>query len=76
MTLDELRPGEKGRIKQLSATEHLGQRLMDMGFIPGLSFKVLRNAPLLDPIELELEGYFVSIRRKEAEFVHVEDSHD
>jgi ferrous iron transport protein A len=76
MTLDKLKPGQRGRIKQLTAKEHLGQRLLDMGFIPGLNFKVLRNAPLLDPIELELEGYFVSIRRQEAEFVYVEEYHD
>jgi ferrous iron transport protein A len=72
MTLDQLKPGSEGRIKRLSATDKLGQRLLDMGVYPGLKLRVLRNAPLDDPMEVELEGYFVSLRHEEARFVEVE----
>jgi ferrous iron transport protein A len=72
MTLDELKPGSEGRIKRLSAGDKLGQRLMDMGIYPGLRLKVIRNAPLEDPMELELDGYFISLRHDEARFVEVE----
>ena len=72
MTLDQLRPGSEGRIKRLSVRDKLGQRLMDMGVYPGLRLKVIRNAPLQDPMEVELEGYFVSLRHDEARFVEVE----
>jgi ferrous iron transport protein A len=72
MTLDQLKPGSEGRIKKLSVRDKLGQRLMDMGVYPGLKLKVLRNAPLEDPMELELDGYFVSLRHDEARYVEVE----
>ncbi len=72
MTLDELKPGSECRIKRLSVRDKLGQRLMDMGVYPGLRLKVVRNAPLKDPMEVELDGYFVSLRHDEARFVEVE----
>ena len=71
MTLDEMKPGSEGTIKRLSIRDKLGQRLMDMGVYPGLKLKVIRNAPLEDPMELELDGYFVSLRHDEARFVEV-----
>jgi ferrous iron transport protein A len=71
-TLDEMKPGSEGRIKRLSVRDKLGQRLVDMGIYPGLRLKVIRNAPLKDPMEVELDGYFVSLRHDEARFVEVE----
>jgi len=71
MTLDEMKPGSSGQIKRLSIRDKLGQRLMDMGIYPGLQLKVIRNAPLEDPMEVELDGYFVSLRHDEARFVEV-----
>jgi ferrous iron transport protein A len=71
-TLNEMKPGRQGRIKKLSTRSKLGQRLMDMGIYPGLRLKVIRNAPLEDPMEVELDGYFVSLRHDEARFVEVE----
>ncbi len=72
MTLDELTPGTGGVMKDLTAEGALGQRLMDLGFYPGATIKIVRNAPLVDPIELELDGYHVSIRHDEARHVEVE----
>jgi ferrous iron transport protein A len=72
MTLDQMKPGSEGRIKRLSVRDKLGQRLMDMGIYPGMRLKVVRNAPLEDPMELELDGYFVSLRHDEARYVEVE----
>lgn len=72
MTLNELKPGSRCRIKCLSARDKLGQRLLDMGVYPGMQLTVVRNAPLEDPMEVELEGYFVSLRHEEARFVEVE----
>ena len=45
---------------------------MDMGVYAGLRIKVIRNAPLEDPMEIELDGYCVSLRHEEARFVEVE----
>jgi ferrous iron transport protein A len=47
---------------------------MDMGFMPGTKVKVVRNAPLVDPIDLLLRGFHVSIRHHEAGGVEVEET--
>ena len=71
MTLDQLKPGDEGLIKRLSSRDKLGRRLIDMGIYPGQSVKVIRNAPLKDPMEVQLNGYFISLRHEEAKFVEV-----
>jgi ferrous iron transport protein A len=71
MTLDQLHPGDEGYIKKLSSRDKLGRRLIDMGIYPGLHIKVIRNAPLNDPMEIRLDGYFISLRHEEARFVEV-----
>jgi len=43
-----------------------------MGFIPGTEVRVIRRAPLADPIEYQLRGYLVSLRREEAAMVFVQ----
>ncbi|MEW6481566.1 MAG: FeoA domain-containing protein [bacterium] len=48
-----------------------GQRFSDMGFIPGTKVKVIRNAPLVDPVDLLIRGNHVSIRHSEASGVEV-----
>lgn len=72
MTLDKMTPGNTGLIKKLSIGDKLGQRLMDMGIFPGLTLKVVRNAPLEDPMQVEIDGYSISLRHDEARFVEVE----
>ena len=76
MTLDELTPGSECRITKLSIGDKLGQRLMDMGIFPGLSLKVVRNAPMEDPMHIEIDGYAISLRHDEAKFVEVETNGD
>ena len=71
MTLDEINPGQECKIIEMNLEGETGQRLLDMGFIPGTRIKVIRNAPLVDPVELVLKGYHVSIRHSEAKGVEV-----
>jgi ferrous iron transport protein A len=68
----DVKPGEMARILKLRCRGMLSQRLMDMGFVPGKKFKVVRSAPLFDPIEIQLGQYCVNIRREEAQWVEVE----
>ncbi len=72
MTLDELRVGQEARIIDITLSGAIGQRLLDMGFVEGTSVKIVRNAPLVDPIDLLVRGYHVSIRHVEAKGVEVE----
>ena len=48
------------------------QRLREMGVLTGTRLKVVRFAPLGDPIEIEVRGYKLSLRIKEAESIEVE----
>lgn len=71
LNLDQLKPGQECRLNDLKIDGVVGQRLMDMGFIPGIKIKVVRNAPLVDPVELLIRDYHVSIRHSEAKYIEV-----
>ncbi|WP_319468630.1 FeoA family protein [uncultured Pseudodesulfovibrio sp.] len=72
MTLDELKPGTRCVMSDITVDGSLGQRLMDLGFYPGAEIEIVRNAPLVDPVELHLDGYHVSIRHNEAKHIEVD----
>lgn len=74
LTLDGICPGNGCVITGLTAEGALGQRLMDLGFFPGARIQVVRNAPLVDPVEIDLDGYHVTIRHEEARTVEVAQS--
>ena len=66
MTVNDLKPGERGRILAIGGTGALRQRLLDMGFTPNTPLLVRKIAPLGDPVELILRGYALTLRRSEA----------
>lgn len=73
MLLRDVSVGDEG-ILDVSAdapADATMQRLMSMGLVPGVSVKVIRVAPLGDPIMLEVSGYQVCVRRRESEFLKV-----
>ena len=71
MTLDEVKRDQECEIVDITSEGIMGQRLLDMGFIPGTRIKVIRNAPLVDPVEFLLKGYHISLRHSEAKKVEV-----
>lgn len=71
MKLSELKTGEKGVIVKVNGHGSFRKRLIEMGFISGKKVKVVLNAPLKDPIEYEILGYKLSLRREEAEMIDV-----
>lgn len=71
-TLAELPLGARGRVVQIAGDDEISARLLEMGLTPGVAIHLLGAAPLGDPIELELRGYRLSLRRSEAERVEVE----
>ncbi|MCK4244193.1 MAG: ferrous iron transport protein A [Candidatus Omnitrophica bacterium] len=71
MTLDELKPGQKCHIAKVNAEGVTGQRLLDMGFVPGAKIHIIRNAPLVDPVEILLKGYHISIRHSESKEIEI-----
>jgi len=69
--LSELRPAECGRVVSVDESAPVGRRLLDLGFLPDTAVRVLRRAPLGDPVVYELRGYRVCLRRVDAAFVRV-----
>jgi ferrous iron transport protein A len=72
MTLDQLVPGQECIVCDVHLEGAELQRLLDMEFVEGTAVKVVRNAPLLDPLDVQIRGYLVAIRRNEAKGVEVE----
>ncbi|MCK4723272.1 MAG: ferrous iron transport protein A [Dehalococcoidia bacterium] len=70
--LSEMKPGEKGRIGQVSGSGQVHRRLLDMGIIPQTMVEVERIAPMGDPIWIRLKGYQLSLRKNEAANIFVE----
>lgn len=71
-TLDKLKPMEKGKIVLIKGISKINKRLLDMGATKGTEIVVVKVAPLLDPIEVKIRGYNLSLRKKEAENIVVE----
>ncbi len=71
-TLAGLAPGEAGVISGFAQVDGFTQRLMQLGLLEGTEVKVLRRAPAGDPLEVEVMGYALSLRREEAELVLLE----
>ena len=71
MKLSALHTGERGVIVKVYGHGGFRKRIVEMGFVRGKTVKVVLNAPLHDPIEYELLGYKISLRRAEADLVEV-----
>lgn len=71
MKLSDLNTGEQGVIVKVNGHGSFRKRLIEMGFIAGKKVTVVLNAPLKDPIEYEILGYKLSLRRSEAEQIEV-----
>ena len=71
MKLSELKTGERGVIVKVNGHGGFRKRIKEMGFVKGHKVKVILNAPLRDPIEYEIIGYKISLRREQAEKIEV-----
>ena len=67
MTLAQLPVGKEGVIETVGGEEDLRCRFLDMGLIPGTKVKVLKMAPMGDPIQIHLRGYDITIRKEDGE---------
>lgn len=71
MTLKDLKPGESGKVTSIGEKGPGRRRIMDMGVTPGAVVKVIKVAPLGDPIEINIRGYELSLRKDEAAQIEV-----
>lgn len=71
MKLSQLTVGQRGRVDRITDEGSVGMRLLEMGLTPGVELKLVGTAPFGDPLEFDLRGYRLSLRKSEAEFVDV-----
>jgi Fe2+ transport system protein FeoA len=71
-TLADLVPGESALVQKVHGQGALARRLADMGFVPGQLVHLVRVAPMGDPLDLQLMGYHLSLRRVEASSIEVQ----
>lgn len=70
--LNEFIPDQSGIVKKIQAEGKIRRRLFDMGITPGAVIVMRKTAPLGDPIEVNLRGYELTLRKSEAECVVME----
>ena len=70
-TLKDAKVGETVRVKKLYGEGPVKRRIMDMGITRGVDLHVRKVAPLGDPMELNVRGYELSVRKADAEMIEV-----
>lgn len=70
--LSEFSPAEAGEVKRVAGEGRLRRRLFDMGITPGAHIVMRKVAPLGDPMEVNVRGYELTLRRTEAQCVLME----
>ena len=74
MNFSDLKIGQTARVKAYTAGDKVyRQRLAAMGILPGTEFTVSRIAPLGDPIEIQIRGFALSLRKNEAAMLQIEE---
>ncbi|PKQ63338.1 ferrous iron transport protein B [Labilibaculum manganireducens] len=71
MKLSELSDSQEGIIIKVQGHGAFRKRITEMGFVKGKKVTVIKNAPLKDPVEYQIMGYEVSLRRSEASLIEV-----
>ena len=70
-TLKDVKIGQTAQVVKLHGEGAIKRRIMDMGITKGVSIFVCKVAPLGDPMEVQVRGYELSIRKADAEMVEV-----
>lgn len=69
--LTELKPGDFGEVSKIFGKGFTRRRILDLGIVKGTKVKVVRKAPLGDPVEIEIRDYNLTLRKLEAENIWV-----
>lgn len=72
-TLKQCRPGERVTVTGVKGAGAVRRRILDMGVTRGTSIEVRKVAPFGDPMEINLRGFELTLRKTECEMIEVED---
>jgi ferrous iron transport protein A len=71
VSLDRLRVGASARVLAVRGEGAVARRLMEMGVVPGAPVRLVKAAPLGDPLEVRVRNYHLALRRSEAQTISV-----
>lgn len=74
MTLDQVPDGQERTVRGVRGDPLLRERLVELGFVPGSPVRVLRRAPLGDPLHVRVRGGAFAVRRDEACGIEVDEA--
>lgn len=72
VTLDRLPRGQRATVRTVGGSRSFRRRLLELGLLPGTEVALVRVAPLGDPIEIDLRGGRLSLRKAEARAIEVQ----
>jgi ferrous iron transport protein A len=72
ITLKDAKVGETVKVVKLHGQGAIKRRIMDMGITKGVQIYVRKFAPLGDPMELQVRGYELSLRKVDADMIEIE----
>ena len=75
VTLRELKEGQAATVTRVGGQGSLRQHFLDMGLIPGVEVRLVKFAPMGDPMELEIRGYELTLRLEEAAQIGIDGVH-
>ena len=76
LSLAHLPAGAKARVLAVTGTGAVARRLMEMGVVPGAPVRMIKSAPLGDPLEVRVRGYHLAVRREEAQTIKIVTSEE
>ena len=71
--LSQLPIGQEAVVASIDTSSTAAVRLLEMGMTPGCLVKMIGSAPFGDPLEVEVRGYHLSLRKTEADLVEIEN---
>lgn len=75
-SLEDLLPGEEGTVKSLESTGALRRRMIDMGITVGAKVKIVKYAPMGDPVQISVNNYNLIVRKDEAKRIKIFDNNE
>ena len=70
-SLAQLPAGANARVLAVAGSGAIARRLMEMGLVPGAHVRMIKSAPLGDPLEVHVRGYHLAVRKAEAQTITV-----
>lgn len=71
MKLEDMKCGDTATVIRVTGSGQLRKRVLDLGLTRGAKVRMVRIAPMGDPIEIELRGYRLTVRKTEASIVEL-----